>query len=89
MIVLSECGPTDHRTGAHGSCLLCSQRFSRAACRCMGCAMVCLGCLNCFTLSRVTVFPGVSLGELEDSFNPLFKGTPYAVSWVRKLVDIC
>ena len=45
--------------------------------------------LSCFTLSRLTTFPDVSLIKPEDSFSPLFKAVLYSVSWVRKLVNWC
>ena len=34
-----------------------------------------------FTLSRLTIFPDVSLMKLEDSFNPLFKAVPSFIRW--------
>ena len=42
---------------------------------------------SCFTISRLTIFPEVSLLKPEDSFSPLFKAILYSVTkWDRKLV---
>ena len=43
--------------------------------------------LSCFTLSRLTVFPAVSLITPEDSFSPLFQAILYSLSWARKHVN--
>ena len=40
---------------------------------------------SCFTLSRCTVFPDVSLIKPEVSINPVFSTVLYSMSWVRKL----
>ena len=42
--------------------------------------------LSCFTLSRLTIFPGASLLKPEVSFNPLFVAILYFNVWVWKPV---
>ena len=44
--------------------------------------------LSCFMLSRWTIFWGVSLIKLKDSFSSLFKAILHSLSWVKKLLNM-